>query len=75
VAELGTRHALSDVDAARLLLAAGIEAALLNVDVNAALISDPDVAQDFARRAADLRHQTSKAAKAVWQALLSRKPA
>jgi formiminotetrahydrofolate cyclodeaminase len=73
VAESGTRHALSDVDAARLLLAAGIEAALLNVDVNVALISDPDVARDLARKAADLRHQTSQAAKSVWQAIAERK--
>jgi formiminotetrahydrofolate cyclodeaminase len=72
VAESGSRHALSDVDAARLLLSAAIEAALLNVDVNVALLSDTEVATDFARKAADLRHQTSKAAKAVWQALASR---
>jgi formiminotetrahydrofolate cyclodeaminase len=73
VAQSGTAHALSDVEAARLLLSAGIEACLLNVDVNVTLIKDSAISQELQRRAADLRHQSSQASKAIWQLLAARK--
>ena len=72
VAESGTEHALSDVEAARLLLVAGIESALLNVDVNAAMIKDESTAHDLRRKAADFRHQTSQASRDVWTTLSAR---
>ena len=72
VSQSGTKHALSDVQVARLLLSAAIEGALIFVEVNADQINDGDVAHGLRRAAADLRHQASASSKEIWTTIAAR---
>lgn len=73
VAATGSRHALSDVETARLLLDASIAGALGFVEVNAGLINSSETSAQLRRRAADLHHQASQASKDIWTELAARR--
>jgi formiminotetrahydrofolate cyclodeaminase len=73
VAEHGTKHALSDVEVGRSLLASSIDGALVFVAVNADSIKDEDLAADLRRRKDQLRHDKTVEADRVAAALHSRR--
>jgi formiminotetrahydrofolate cyclodeaminase len=62
VARLGTQHALSDVESARILLLAGMESALVNVKINVDMISDAQTNAALTGDMADLRQRADAAA-------------
>jgi formiminotetrahydrofolate cyclodeaminase len=72
VAELGTKHALSDVDVARSLLSSSIDGALVFVAVNAASIKDDNLAADLMRRAEEIRTEAAAASYRAVDTLRSR---
>jgi formiminotetrahydrofolate cyclodeaminase len=71
-AEHGTKHALSDVEAGRLMLGAAITAVLLNVDVNADMIKDDTVADGLRTSARELRERVELASGDVRRVLINR---
>ena len=72
VAGLGTHHALSDIESARILLVAGMEAALVNVQVNIDMITDTGVTASLVQRASDMRQAAQAAAAEIQQQLATR---
>lgn len=71
-AEHVTRHALSDVDVARTLLASSIDGALIFVAVNADSIKDAELSADLMRRAEQIRQDAAETADHVRDALRGR---
>jgi formiminotetrahydrofolate cyclodeaminase len=72
VALHGTKHALSDIQVAGQLLAAGIGGALIFVDVNISMIKDEEIASELRWRADEVRTRLSTARGTLNSALGSR---
>ena len=68
----GSHHALSDVEAAGMTLGAAINAVLLNVDVNAAMITDAGAADALRAAARELRQRAKQASEMLQQAISNR---
>jgi formiminotetrahydrofolate cyclodeaminase len=62
VARLGTSHALSDVESARILLVAGMESALVNVQVNVDMIANAETTASLTRQMDHLQQDARVAA-------------
>jgi len=72
VARLGTHHALSDVDAARVLLQASIDGSLINVQVNVDMVTDEAAATALSIRMSELRQSARDADRDIQAALAQR---
>lgn len=72
VARLGTHHALSDVDVARILLEASIDGSLINVQVNVDMVTDEAAATAFSIRMSELRQSARDADRGIQAALAQR---
>lgn len=61
IARLGTHHALADVETALIILLAGIDGALVSVQVNVDMITDEAIAAGFVGRVEQIRVRVSEA--------------
>jgi len=69
VAEKGNQNALSDVGSAGAMANACLQAAALNVKINASSVSDREAAQSWLEELAQLETQAAQAGKALSAAL------